>query len=127
MTVENREAELVITQHDEPRALIYADPPYVPSTRSSLKNKNGNRGHYYRCDMEEPAHVRLAELLHEAKGMVAVSGYPCALYDEELYSDWERVTINHMADGAKPRTEALWLNQALVEALANTDHQGSLI
>ena len=75
VTVENREAG---TRHHSARraqALIYADPPYVPSTRSSLKDKNGNRGHYYRCDMEEPAHVRLAELLHEAKGMVAVSGY----------------------------------------------------
>lgn len=126
--VENRQAELVITQHDEARALIYADPPYVQSTRSSLANKNGNRGHYYRHDMDEEGHRALAILLQEAKGMVAVSGYPCALYDEELYPDWERVTVEHMADGAKPRMEALWLNPALVEALERaTNNQRRLL
>lgn len=134
--VENKDALLVIAQHDDPRALIYADPPYVADTRSSLQHKNGNgnrrgatpgtNGHYYRHDMDDAAHRALAGVLKEAKGMVAVSGYPCALYDE-LYPDWERVTIDHMADGARPRTEALWLSPALVDALAANTRQARLI
>ena len=59
--------------------------------------------------------------------MVAVSGYPCELYDDDLYADWERVQTEHMADGAKPRVEALWLNPALVEALERSSGQGKLI
>lgn len=135
--IENRDAAIIIAQHAEDRSLIYADPPYPPDTRSSLANKNGNSyrrgatpgtsGHYYRHDMVDDDHRALAVLLHETKGMVCVSGYPCPLYDDELYSDWDRVTTKHMADGAKARTEALYMNPALVEALADSTRQKKLI
>lgn len=122
VTIENRDALAVIRQHDHDKALIYADPPYVASTRTSLNNKNSNIGHYYRCDMDDAGHHELAALLKAAKGMVAVSGYLSPLY-EELYRGWEVVTKNHMADGARPRVEAMWLNDKLMEALLASDSQ----
>lgn len=114
--VENRDALAVMKQHDSPSTLLYVDPPYVQSTRSSLRNKNGNRGHYYKHDMADDDHVRLADFLHGVDGMVVLSGYPCDLYDS-LYSDWERHEVYHMADGARRRTEVVWLNPACSRAM----------
>lgn len=117
VVIENRDAATVIEQHDTETTLFYVDPPYPPGTRSSLSHKNGNRGHYYRHDMTDKDHRRLAGALRAGKGMVVLSGYPCDLYDRELYPDWKRVERAHMADGARPRTEVLWLNQAAANAL----------
>lgn len=39
----------------------------------------------------------------------------CGLYDDELYPDWVRVTREAFADGAKARTECLWLSPRTVE------------
>lgn len=127
VVVENRDAELVMRQHDDVKTLHYVDPPYPTSTRSSLNNKNGNRGHYYRHDMNDADHIELAGVLRSLKGMVVLSGYPCDLYDRELYADWERHEKRHMADGARPRMEVLWLNPACSAALLAARSQGRLI
>lgn len=113
--VENRDAIAVMAQHDAPSTLHYCDPPYVQASRSSLKHKSVHRGHYYKHDMDDAQHRRLAEYLRTVAGMVIVSGYPSALYDE-LYGDWQRLERNHMADGARPRLECLWLNPACADA-----------
>jgi DNA adenine methylase len=42
--------------------------------------------------------------------MVVISGYNCQLYDD-LFGDWMRVERKTFADGAKARTEVLWLNE----------------
>lgn len=46
-----------------------------------------------------------------AKAMVVLSGYASELYDDAL-SDWKRVTRTALADGARTRTEVLWVNPA---------------
>jgi DNA adenine methylase len=128
VVIENKDFAEVIADHDEPATLIYCDPPYVHATRSSLKNRNGNRndGHYYRHDMNDDDHRRLSEVLHDARGMVLVSGYDGELYDR-LYRGWERRERQHMADGARPRTEVMWLNPACAQALHDTTKQGQLV
>jgi DNA adenine methylase len=123
VVIENRDAEKVMRQHDGEATLHYVDPPYPESTRSSLKNRNGNRGHYYRHDMTDEDHRKLASVLRDLKGMVVLSGYPCELYDKELYSDWIRHETAHMADGARPRTEVVWLNRACHAALERSRSQ----
>lgn len=50
--------------------------------------------------------------------MVAVSGYPSKLYDDAL-KGWERHERKHYADGASPRREVLWMNQAMVARLGH--------
>lgn len=112
--VEHRNAVDVIARHDEPDALIYCDPPYVRETRTFKRRTSGQ---VYRHDFTDDDHRRLAAALHQVKGMVLLSGYSCPLYDAELFPDWHRVSIASYADGAKPRTEVLWMNAAAKAAL----------
>jgi DNA adenine methylase len=124
VVIECRDAKAVMTQHDGCETLHYVDPPYPFSTRSSLKNRNGNcLGHYYRHEMTDDQHRDLAEFLKSLNGLVIVSGYGCELYDRELYPDWERHEKSHMADGAKPRLEVIWMNAACSSALAGESKQ----
>ncbi len=117
--IENKPAIEVIADHDRPDALIYLDPPYPWGTRSSMtdRKKIGVK-HAYRHEMTDADHVALAETLQGGvSGMVAISGYACDLYDQQLYPNWERFEIAAHADGARARTEVLWLNPAASAAL----------
>lgn len=100
--VENRDAREVMAQHDSPLTLHYVDPPYVLSTRADPR-------HGYRHEMTDQEHVELARFLRTLKGFVIVSGYPSPLY-EELYAGWSVSERAALADGARPRTEALWIS-----------------
>lgn len=111
--IESRPAIDVIQRHDAPDTLLYVDPPYPLTTRGSV---NGVR-QKYRHEMAEADHIELAKILHGLQGMVVLSGYPCELYDEILYPDWQRHERSTMADGGNPRTEVVWLNQACVAQL----------
>lgn len=85
------------------RVLIYADPPYLHSTRSSSKR--------YRHELSEADHVELAQVLVRlAAGGAAIilSGYPSALYDQ-LFGDWNTRELQTMTRGGV-RTEKLWFN-----------------
>lgn len=106
VVVENRPAVSVMQQHDGPETLHYVDPPYVLDTRS-LANPYCKKG--YKFEMTDEQHRDLAAALHGLKGMVVLSGYACPLYDQ-LYRDWKRIDRPALADGARPRTETLWLN-----------------
>lgn len=114
VVVERSDAVAVIECHDRAEALHYCDPPYVLSTRQ-LRKKGGGGG--YTHEMTDDDHRRLAVVLRSVVGMVVLSGYPCDLYDLELYPDWERHEREHLADGARKRTEVVWLNAACVAAL----------
>lgn len=104
VVIENRPAIQVMREHDGPRTLHYCDPPYLPETRTTLSHQRAA----YEQEMTEDDHRQLAAGLRDMRGMVVLSGYPSPLY-EELYADWERVERPALADGAKPRTEVLWL------------------
>jgi len=113
--IENRDAIEVIGRMDHANALMFIDPPYVHSTRSAITGRSA-KTHGYRHEMNDVEHRTLAATLHAVKGMVVLSGYPSALYDE-LYATWERFERKAMADSAKARTEVVWLNPACSEAL----------
>lgn len=110
--IENRDAAGIIAQHDEPTTLFYVDPPYPHATRNMAR---GNAA--YAVEMDDEQHRELAKVLRGVLGYVVLSGYACDLYDRELYADWRRVEREHLADGARKRTEVLWLNPACVAAL----------
>lgn len=61
-------------------------------------------------------HASLLETLRGLIGMVVLSGYAHPLYDESLH-DWRRIEFAALADGARPRTEVLWINPAAAAAL----------
>ncbi len=104
VVIEHRPALDVIQQYDGPETLFYVDPPYVYETRNPQ-----NAGMTYRHEMTDEQHAELAGVLRQVRGMVVLSGYPCRLY-EELYGDWRCDSIAAHADGAKDRTEMLWIN-----------------
>jgi DNA adenine methylase len=122
VVIEHRRAEDVMAQHDGTETLHYVDPPYPLGTRTL-------KGHYasaYRHELTDADHRELAAVLHSLAGMVVLSGYPCALYDEELFPDWRRVERQAHADGARDRTEVLWLNRRAWECLQNGKRQREL-
>jgi DNA adenine methylase len=110
VTIENRVAIEVIEQQDTLDTLFYCDPPYARSTRTSLLHKGGDNDSGYAHEMTDDDHRALAAVLHQVKGMVAISGYACPLYDEELFPDWQRVEMHAAADGGIKRTEVLWIS-----------------
>ncbi len=111
VVIECRPALEVILQHDSPQTLFYIDPPYVMATRSSLRTKAEAEGQWrsYRYNLTDDDHRELVELLATVDGMVVLSGYRSALY-EELLADWDLITTTARADGGQEREEGLWIS-----------------
>lgn len=111
VVIENRNALDVIRYYDRhDNVLFYVDPPYPHCTR------NMDRGNAaYAEEMSDDDHRALAGVLRECEGMVVLSGYACDLYDKELYPDWRRVEKPVFADGARARTEVLWISPGTPE------------
>lgn len=113
VVIESRDALEVITQHDGPNTLHYVDPPYVHETRN-IKNSSGR----YQHEMSGLMHEALLDLLVRAKGMVLLSAYDHPLYTPLTNRGWLRLERAALADGARKRTEVLWLNPAAQRARA---------
>lgn len=104
VVIEHKPALEVIAAYDLPDTLFYVDPPYVHSTRVRVDAVRG-----YRHEMNDEDHRELAALLSATNNAVIVSGYHCPLYDE-IYAGWERIEkTGPFCDGAKERTEVLWM------------------
>lgn len=103
VVIEQRPAVTILREHDGPGTVHYCDPPYLPETR--------DHGQDYRHEMTPADHAELAAVLHELKGAVLVSGYPSQLYDG-LYKGWQRLERRAFANGARQRTEVLWIRPA---------------
>lgn len=106
VTIENRDAiELVRDYGTEPTTCIYADPPYLGSTRAAN----------YRIEMlEDDLHVQLAAALRDCRASVVLSGYASPLY-EELYPGWHRRELKAPTamSGRAAENEVLWSNVPL--------------
>lgn len=126
VVIENRDALDAMSQHDSPSTLHYCDPPYVHSTRSGKVRGTESRKSY-RHELTDDQHRQFAAMVRSLRGMVVISGYPSELYDGELFPDWLRVERRAHADGARERTEVLWLNRAAADALDRKQAQGRLI
>lgn len=105
VVIENNDAITVIERYDTADTVFYVDPPYPHDTRQLRW-----AGNAYAHEMSDGDHRRLAETMRQVRGKVIMSGYPCPLYDEELYPDWQRVERETRADGAGKRVEVLWMN-----------------
>ena len=106
VVIEHRDGAEAILQHDAEDTLHYVDPPYPFSTRR-IGNPYCKKG--YRHEMADAQHEQLAEILHGLRGMVVVSGYRCDLYDR-LFAGWRMHERIAHADGARRRTEVLWIS-----------------
>ena len=92
--------EFLATFPFQGRELVYCDPPYLQSTRTSARR--------YRFDYTEQDHIDLLALLVTLPCAVMISGHPSTLYDERL-SAWRSVEWQVM-NQAGVRTEKLWFN-----------------
>jgi DNA adenine methylase len=95
---------------------IYADPPYLKSTRN---------GSAYDNEVDLSHHVDLITLLSAHTGPVVLSGYPSDLYTDLMAPyDWHRHDISVRASGQSgkgntiSRTEVLWSRNCSTELLA---------
>jgi DNA adenine methylase len=70
--------------------------------------------------MSDADHAELLAFLKELDGMVVLSGYRHRLYDDAL-AGWRRVEKSALADGARSRTEVLWLNPAAAASARQTE------
>ena len=124
VVIECRPAVEILRGHDTPETLHYVDPPYVHSTRCFRQPNQG-----YVHEMSDDDHRELARVLHGLRGMVAISGYPSALYDDELFPEWRRyacTTLKSSNRASVPAAEVLWLNDAAARALDEAQRQCDL-
>lgn len=94
------------------RVLIYADPPYLPETRTSTAR--------YRYEYTIADHDRLLSRLVSLPDNVSVilSGYPSQFYDERL-PGWRSKEFQAMTRGGV-RTEKIWMNYPGGKAYCHT-------
>lgn len=117
VAIENRDARALIVDHADADTVIYADPPYLGSTRSmnAHRRSSGDYTHEFATNAE---HEDLAEILRATPATVLLSGYPSSLY-ERLYGDWTRLerrvprrAAAHRSAGGQT-TEVLWINRSV--------------
>jgi DNA adenine methylase len=111
VTLECRPAlELIQRYGAHSDVLLYVDPPYLGSTRANDRS-------YVHELMDDAGHRELADALRASVATVVLSGYPSALYDEDLYADWHRHEIvtgtGQGPNGWSNRVEVLWSNRPL--------------
>lgn len=87
--------------------LVYADPPYMPKTRTA-------KTAYGPFEMTPYQHARLVTALRAHSGPAAISGYRCDEYDAWLRG-WRRFDFempNNAGQSKKKqrRCESLWIN-----------------
>ena len=114
--IEQRPAIDVMLQHDGADTLHYVDPPYLPETRSTASRRGGGQYHAYAHELSNDDHDTLLLALHGLQGMVVLSGYQSEKYEGAL-GNWRRIERVAFADGARARTEILWLNPRAVAGL----------
>jgi DNA adenine methylase len=109
--VECRDAIDILEAYDKENTYFYLDPPYVTTTRVAKK--------VYEHEMTIEQHIKLLNTIKTCKGMVMLSGYSNAIYNEAL-KDWNRIEFSTrcVASLVKKeddkvrgyRTECLWMN-----------------
>lgn len=100
VNIENQAATQLLERYARSYVFIYADPPYVRSTRS---------GRIYAHEMTDQDHTQLLELLQKHPGPVMISGYESELYSN-LLEGWHTEKRQARCEGGQQRQEVLWMN-----------------
>ncbi len=98
--IENQDALKLIKRHDQSNVFIYADPPYVLSTRAKR---------IYKHEYTNSDHEQLLEVLKEHSGPVIISGYDCEIYNHYLQG-WYKKCLPVKAEGGRDAIETIWCN-----------------
>lgn len=98
--IEHLPAVDLIRRFHSPEVLIYADPPYLLSTRADRQ---------YLHEMDDAGHEELLRVLLDHPGPAMISGYESELYNDML-TGWEKLQRSAQAANGACRTESLWVN-----------------
>jgi len=101
---------------NRPDVFIYADPPYLLSTRTSSKR--------YDHELTFEQHRDLTQLFSTMSAAIAISGYVSSLYTDAL-SNWKRMDYPVVTRGGSTRTESLWMNYDPPAVPDTLDYVGS--
>jgi DNA adenine methylase len=121
VSIEHCPALELVDRFDDPKALLYLDPPYLPETRSA-KAKRGEGYHTYAVEMSAADHACMLDRINASRAMIVLSGYPSATYEAALQG-WTRLSVKALAHRNAARTEVIWLNPT---AAAATPQRGLL-
>lgn len=98
--IENLDAMELLKRYDTKDVFIYADPPYILSTRKS---------NLYKYEMSDKEHIVLLEALLNHSGKVMISGYDNDIYNHYL-KGWRKAEKETLAEQGLKRTETIWMN-----------------
>lgn len=122
VVIEHDDALNVIRRYDAPDGVLYIDPPYLGSTRTSYRDLLRPLGDYRHEFESDDDHRALAEALRSTQGTVLLSGFPSPLYDDDLYADWHRCerqvlrrTSNGRSAAQTHMTEVVWSNRPFLD------------
>lgn len=82
--IENQDFKVIIPKYDNPNTFFYLDPPYLHDTRIRKKGYNN--------EMSNEDHIKLLELITNAKGKIMLSCYDNPIYQSYL-KDWNKLTF----------------------------------
>lgn len=116
VSIENCDAGDLVSRLATPDTVVYADPPYLKSTRVN-RTERGVMTDYAHDQSSEADHRRFGEVLRSTPATVVLSGYSSPLYDE-LYGDWwyRDFEVTAFSSNAKTsqrggRVERVWMNR----------------
>ena len=98
--IEKMDAVDLINRFNYRNVLVYADPPYLMSTRTRKM---------YDPEMTDEQHINLLKTLIDFKGKVILSGYENDMYNEYL-EGWYKDSTKATAEKGLKRIETVWMN-----------------
>lgn len=81
---------------------IYVDPPYLTSTRRSVRSP-------YRNDYTEEQHIELLKILNKLPCNIMLSGYYSRIYEQYL-ANWRTLSFPVRVRSGEIANECLWMN-----------------
>jgi len=103
--VSNTDGIELIKKYNDPKVMIYCDPPYHWSTRTSTR---------YNVDMNDEDQEKFLDAVIESKAKILISGYDCEKYNRLTENGFEKIQfeVKTISGNFTPKTkiESLWRN-----------------
>ena len=103
--VMNTDGIELINKYSKSNILIYADPPYVQSTRTNVR---------YSVDMPDDEQQLFINAALKSKSKLIISGYDNKIYNQLEQSNFKKVCFNVNVNSGnykpKSKTECIWFN-----------------
>jgi DNA adenine methylase len=95
----------LIRKYNDPKNMLYLDPPYEQSTRTGAR---------YAVDMDREGHLDFLDAVINSRSKILISGYDCELYETLTENGFTKIKFEvKTIDGnfnPKVKTETLWKN-----------------